>query len=100
MKLHVLSSVLSVLPALIPLAAAAPAPAPPRSSNPPLKGSKGLIGYSPTNSIATGTHSVKYSLLPAQTEDPKIGSYLDFEKVADPQPIRGSTGSDDPGPRK
>ncbi|KAJ5274085.1 hypothetical protein N7478_009210 [Penicillium angulare] len=71
-----------------------------RASNPPLRGSEALVGYSTTENIASGTQpDIKYSLLPGQKENPDIGSYLDFENVDNPQPIRGSTGSDDPGPR-
>lgn len=72
-----------------------------RASNPPLRGSEALVGYSTTENIASGTQpDIKYSLLPGQKENPDIGSYLDFENVDNPQPIRGSTGSDDPGPRE
>ncbi|KAJ5118034.1 hypothetical protein N7526_011057 [Penicillium atrosanguineum] len=97
MKLEALSQALCLLPALLPLIEAAPTR---RDSNPPLRGSEALVGYSSTENIATGSKpDVKYSLLPGQKETPDIGAYLDFEKVENPQPIRGSTGGDDPGPR-
>ncbi|KAJ5900034.1 hypothetical protein N7495_004778 [Penicillium taxi] len=68
--------------------------------NPPLKGSEALTGYSSTEKVPSRAQpKIDYSLLPGQKEDLKIGSYLDFENVANPQPIRGSTGGDDPGPR-
>lgn len=97
MKLQVHPWALSLLLALFTAVDAAPAR---RSSNPPLRGSEALVGYSSTEKIASGTQpDIKYSLLPGQTVSPDIGAYLDFEKVDNPQPIRGSTGSDDPGPR-
>lgn len=97
MKFEALSRALCLLPSLVSLADAVPTR---RSSNPGLRGSEALAGYSPTEKIATGSKpDIKYSLLPGQKEDSKIGSYLDFEKVENPQPIRGSTGGDDPGPR-
>lgn len=71
------------------------------SANPPLRGSEDLLGYSSDNKLSDhSTEEVKYTLLPGQKEDPKIGSYLDFEKADNPQPIRGDLGASDPGPRK
>lgn len=91
-------AIIPLLPVLLPLVGAAPAP---KGSNPPLKGSEDLVGYSPTEKIPSGPKpDLKYTLLPAQTQDPKIGEYLNFENVESPQPIRGDTGGDDPGPRK
>lgn len=40
-----------------------------------------------------------YELVPGQKADAKIGLYLDFSKTANPQPIRGSNGYTDAGPR-
>lgn len=98
MKSQALFQVFSLLSACFPVVNAAPAG---RDSNHPLRGSESLVGYSSTENLATGTKpDLNYSLLPGQTEDPKIGTYLDFQKVENPQPIRGSTGGDDPGPRK
>ncbi|KAB8210274.1 Cupin [Aspergillus parasiticus SU-1] len=69
-------------------------------ANPPLRGSEDLLGYSSDNKLSDhSTEEVKYTLLPGQKEDPKIGSYLDFEKADNPQPIRGDLGATDPGPR-
>jgi len=97
MKLELLARALYLLPTLLLPAGAAPAR---RNSNAPLRGTEALVGYSATENVATGSKpDIKYSLLPGQKEDPDIGSYLDFENVENPQPIRGSTGSDDPGPR-
>lgn len=82
---------------LLPLSSAAPAR---REYNPPLRGSESLVGYSPSGKVATGSKpDLQYSLLPGQKTDPDIGGYLDFEKVENPQPIRGATGGDDPGRR-
>lgn len=103
MKPQILSQVVQLVPALLCLVNAAPAPIrrDDSSSNPGLRGSEALVGYSRTEQVATGTKpDIKYTLLPGQKEDKDIGSYLDFENVENPQPIRGSTGSDDPGPRK
>jgi hypothetical protein len=102
MKPQVLSRAVQLLPALISLVNAAPARRDDSSvTNPSLRGSEALLGYSSTGKVASGPKpDIKYTLLPGQKEDPKIGSYLDFENVENPQPIRGTTGSDDPGPRK
>ncbi|KAJ5698723.1 hypothetical protein N7462_000728 [Penicillium macrosclerotiorum] len=101
MKFQSTSRVLAILPILLPLINAAPARrADASTNNPGLRGSEALVGYSSTEKIATGSApDIKYSLLPGQKNDPDIGTYLDFENVENPQPIRGTTGSDDPGPR-
>jgi hypothetical protein len=94
MKFLLLATLLHALP----LVQAAPARRD-SDSNPGLRGNESLVGYSPSEPSASKTApDIKYSLLPGQKEDPKIGSYLDFEKVDNPQPIRGSNGGDDPGP--
>ena len=41
-----------------------------------------------------------YDLVPGQTADADLGLYLDLEEAKNPQPIRGSMGGTDPGPRK
>lgn len=41
-----------------------------------------------------------YQLVPEQQEDADLGLYLDLNEVYSPQPIRGSNGGTDPGPRK
>ncbi len=40
-----------------------------------------------------------YDLVPGQTADPDLGLYLNLEEAKNPQPIRGSNGGTDPGPR-
>ena len=40
-----------------------------------------------------------YEFVPGQTADADLGLYLDLEEAQNPQPIRGSTGGTDPGPR-
>lgn len=98
MKLEALSQALCLLPVFLPLVSGAPAR---RDSNPPLRATESLVGYSPSENVATGSKpDIKYSLLPGQKENADVGAYLDFENVANPQPIRGSIGSDDPGPRE
>ncbi|KAK7542180.1 oxalate decarboxylase [Phyllosticta citribraziliensis] len=71
------------------------------ASNPGLRGSEELLGYNPTNVLSQeNTNDVgDYELLPGQKEDANIGEYLDFSNVDNPQPIRGSKGGTDPGPR-
>lgn len=97
MNLLIISQTFLLLAALLPLVNAAPAR---RASNPPLRGTGALVGYSPSEKVASGTQpDIKYSLLPGQKIDPDIGAYLEFERVDNPQPIRGSTGGNDPGPR-
>jgi hypothetical protein len=69
-------------------------------SNPPLHGSKDLLGYSPNNKLTEQTtEDIQYTLVPGQTEDEDLGVYLDFSNNPNPQPIRGSKGGTDPGPR-
>ena len=41
----------------------------------------------------------KYDLVPGQTADADLGLYLNLEEAKNPQPIRGTTGGTDPGPR-
>ncbi|KAJ5581119.1 hypothetical protein N7450_007420 [Penicillium hetheringtonii] len=101
MKVQTLSHSISLLFLLLSPSSAIPARrAEDSGSNPGLRGSKSLVGYSPSEKVgSTTTPDIKYSLLPGQTNDPKIGTWLDFTKVDNPQPIRGDTGGDDPGPR-
>ncbi|OKL58566.1 hypothetical protein UA08_06062 [Talaromyces atroroseus] len=74
--------------------------APAAASSNPLRGGPRLIGYSPTNTVPVdNTETISFQYAPGQTANPDIGLYLDFEKVENPQPIRGDTGGTDPGPR-
>lgn len=84
------------------LASAQGAPTLPKrqGDNPPLRGSQDLLGYSPDNKIPDTSTEVQYTLVPGQKEDEDLGVYLDFSKTENPQPIRGSLGGSDPGPRK
>lgn len=97
MKLQTLAK---FVPAVVPLVLAAPVGRDienPSHTN--LRGSESLVGYSSSNKVTSSSPpEIKYTLLPGQKEDPKVGSYLDFQTADNPQPIRGSTGSDDPGP--
>ena len=59
-----------------------------------------LLGYNPANVVKNeNTDDIPYSLVPGQTDTAVIGAYLDFNNVQNPQPIRGSKGGTDPGPR-
>jgi len=70
-------------------------------TNPPLRGSENLLGYSPSNTLNDeNTDNIQYTPVPGQNEDAKVAPYLDFENSENPQPIRGDTGGTDPGPRK
>lgn len=71
------------------------------STNPPLRGSEDLLGYSESNTLNDeNTDNIPYQPVPGQNDDAKIGAYLDFESSDNPQPIRGSLGATDPGPRE
>ena len=41
-----------------------------------------------------------YDLVPGQTADADLGLYLDLQEAKNPQPIRGSRGGTDSGPRE
>lgn len=70
------------------------------ASTDPLRGGEGLIGYSPSNTISNeNTETISYQLAPSQTQDADIGASLDFSTIENPQPLRGSLGGTDPGPR-
>lgn len=76
---------------------------PPGSSG-DLRGGSELIGYNPSDPVATDVSAVipssDFKLAPGQSEDPDLGLYLDFEGVENFQPIRGDTDEPtDPGPR-
>ncbi|KAF2142652.1 uncharacterized protein K452DRAFT_226847 [Aplosporella prunicola CBS 121167] len=70
------------------------------ASNPGLRGSPALQGYNPTNILTTeNTDDIDYKLAPGQKDDANIGQSLDFSNIEHPQPIRGTKGGTDPGPR-
>src|ERR1700722_21034832 len=59
-----------------------------------------LLGYNAANKVINeDTDDISYTLVPGQTDTAVIGAYLDFNNVENPQPIRGSKGGTDPGPR-
>lgn len=88
---------LSLLP-LLPTLYAAPTA---RDADPPLRGSSDLLGYSSSNKLTEHTtEGVKYKLVPGQKDDPKLGAYLDFTDVPNPQPIRGDQGGTDSTQRR
>ncbi|KAI4252091.1 MAG: hypothetical protein LQ352_004474 [Teloschistes flavicans] len=84
------------LPIAIPSAVA---PGPPGASG-SLYGSQSLEG--PDGNPVDPADSAEvndYQLVPGQTEDQDLGLYLDLESVPNPQPIRGTGGGTDGGPR-
>jgi hypothetical protein len=88
------------LPLSVPLAWALPAPGP----SDPLRGSESLLGYDPSSPVSKTPSTVippsDFELAPGQSEEAKLGLYIDLSNVKNPQPIRGgSTGPTDPGPR-
>lgn len=59
-----------------------------------------LLGYNPSNVVINqDTDNVDYELAPGQTDPATVGASLEFSTIANPQPIRGSKGGTDPGPR-
>lgn len=59
-----------------------------------------LLGYSPSNTVKNeDTDAIDFEFAPGQTDAATIGAYLDFNDVKNPQPVRGSKGGLDPGPR-
>ncbi|TEY81691.1 hypothetical protein BOTCAL_0032g00340 [Botryotinia calthae] len=59
-----------------------------------------LLGYNPSNVVINqDTDNVDYELAPGQTDPANVGAYLDFSTIENPQPMRGSKGGTDPGPR-
>ena len=91
---------------LISTSAAAPASMPTtQAAGPP--GATGQL-YSPEilegpggAPVDTGDSAIvsHYDLVPGQQEEADIGLYLDLSAVRSPQPIRGTNGGTDPGPR-
>ena len=63
-------------------------------------GSTGLAGHN-GNPIDNQDSAIipDYQLVTGQKEDEDLGLYLNLESVQNPQPIRGSLGGTDPGPR-
>ena len=91
---------------LISASAAAPAFMPTaRAAGPP--GATGQL-YGPETLEGPGREPVDtadpalvshYDLVPGQQEEADIGLYLDLSASHNPQPIRGTNGGTDPGPR-
>lgn len=68
-----------------------------------LRGSINLQGGIAPRPPVKGGDSAKVpnpQLVTGQEADSKLGLFLDFNSVEVPQPIRGSRGSTDPGPRE
>ncbi|MCJ1322307.1 hypothetical protein MMC15_007655 [Xylographa vitiligo] len=67
-----------------------------------LYGTETLLGAggNPVSSVDSAVvPTSSYDLVAGQTSDTDYGFYLDFDSTANPQPIRGSQGASDPGPR-
>jgi hypothetical protein len=59
-----------------------------------------LLGFNAANKVINeDTDNIQYTLVPGQTDSAVIGAYLDINSAEHPQPIRGSKGGTDPGPR-
>jgi hypothetical protein len=59
-----------------------------------------LLGFNPANTVINeNTDDIDFQFAAGQTEAANIGPYLDFSNVENPQPIRGTKGGTDPGPR-
>lgn len=99
-----LSSLLGVVllgQSILPVYGAPLAKVDTRDANPPLRGSESLLGYSSSNPKSTqNTDNIPYTPVPGQTATSTDGFYLDFDNEESPQPIRGTKGATDPGPRK
>ena len=70
-----------------------------------LYGGSSLLGGAGTPSpVPSGDSAIvpesDYQLVNGQEADAKLGLYLDFDSVENPQPLRGGFGTQDPGPRK
>ena len=66
-----------------------------------LTGSVAIVGPdgNPVNPADTAVVS-DYALVSGQSADSDDGLYLDFTSTPNPQPMRGTYGATDPGPRK
>lgn len=68
-----------------------------------LYGPHSLLGEIVAPSPVSGGNSAQvtnYELVNGQEADSDLGLYLNFASVEDPQPIRGTTGQTDSGPRE
>jgi hypothetical protein len=91
---HTFVSIIFGLASFQPLAVAAP------TGTSTAAAPTALLGYNPANTVINeNTDDIPYSLVPGQTDTAVVGAYLDFNNVQNPQPIRGTKGGTDPGPR-
>jgi hypothetical protein len=76
------------------------APTGTKSADAPVPRDVSLLGFNPANGVINqDTDAVSFVLVPGQTDTATIGPSLDFTTSENPQPIRGSKGGTDPGPR-
>lgn len=81
---------------LVSSCAAFPTP----SNDPPsLRGSPDLLGHHLVHPKPEYSQNIPYNPAPGQNDNANLGQYLDLTKNKNPQPIRGSKGGTDPGPR-
>jgi hypothetical protein len=85
-----------------PVAAVQPTPTRTFATSGSLLGPTTLRGYDPSLPFSTEDTTVPEDQIvyaPGQASD-KVGAVLDFSNVPTPQPIRGSKGGSDPGPKQ
>lgn len=58
-----------------------------------------LAGYSPSETESTESANITITLAPGQDSNSNGDPSLDFLSIPSPQPIRGTLGASDPGPR-
>ena len=75
------------------------APSEPPGTPQGLFGTESLLGPDGAP-VDSAENPIPYQLAPGQDAAPDLGFYFDFTQVDNPQPIRGTEGSTDPGPRK
>lgn len=93
----ILVSLLLAIASLDHAALAAPAG---KSSAAATPTSTSLLGYNPANIVINeNTDNIDYQLAAGQTDPAIVGTSFDFSTVKNPQPIRGTKGGTDPGPR-
>jgi hypothetical protein len=98
----VVSAVLCLLPALhgLPAPPIAARSQPSSSGSGSLRGPLSLLGVGTPLNTADSALTPNYELVNGQKAPGNLGLYLDLESVAVPEPIRGTQGATDAGPRE